>query len=103
MVLTASVLFPAITGQQIVVIMRRRARWRRSPLAAGPWSEPAGPSVACRWIGPGGRAGGCRRWPQLTKPVLSTGRKIGLSALRAYLAIAMILVIVKIIQVAIGH
>jgi hypothetical protein len=39
----------------------------------------------------------------LSKPLLSTGRKIGLSALRAYLAIAMILVIVKIIQVALGH
>jgi hypothetical protein len=39
----------------------------------------------------------------LTKPVLSTGRKLGLSALRAYLAIAMIMVIVKIVQVAIAH
>jgi len=34
---------------------------------------------------------------------MSTGRKIGLAALRSYLAIAMILVIVKIVQVAIGH
>jgi hypothetical protein len=39
----------------------------------------------------------------LTTPLLSGGRKIGLSALRCYLAIAMILVIVKIVQVAIGH
>ena len=39
----------------------------------------------------------------LSKPVLSTGRKLGLTALRAYLAIAMILVIVKIVQVALAH
>jgi hypothetical protein len=39
----------------------------------------------------------------LSKPLMSTGRKIGLGALRSYLAIAMILVIVKILQVAIGH
>jgi hypothetical protein len=39
----------------------------------------------------------------LSKPIMSTGRKLGLSALRSYLAIAMILVIVKIVQVAVGH
>jgi len=39
----------------------------------------------------------------LSKPLMSTGRKIGLAALRSYLAIAMILVIVKIVEVAIGH
>jgi hypothetical protein len=36
----------------------------------------------------------------LSKPVMSTGRKLGLSALRSYLAIAMILVIVKIVLLA---
>ncbi len=39
----------------------------------------------------------------LSKPVMSTGRKVGLTVLRAYLAIAMILVIVRIVQVALGH
>jgi hypothetical protein len=39
----------------------------------------------------------------LSAPLLSTGRKMGLTALRAYLAIAMILVIVKIIEVALAH
>jgi hypothetical protein len=34
---------------------------------------------------------------------MSTGRKIGLTVLRSYLAIAMILVIVRIVQLAIGH
>ena len=39
----------------------------------------------------------------LSKPIMSTGRKIGLTVLRSYLAIAMILVIVRIVQLAIGH
>jgi hypothetical protein len=39
----------------------------------------------------------------LSKPVMSTGRKLGLSALRSYLAIAMILVIVKIVLLAAAH
>jgi hypothetical protein len=39
----------------------------------------------------------------LSKPVLSSGRKIGLTALRAYLAVAMIMVIVKIVEVALTH
>jgi len=101
-VLTASVLFPHITGRQILDILaacglvsvaasafalararrsrssvevdrRDRATWRMPPLN------------------------------MLSTPILSTGRKIGLAALRSYLAIAMILVIVKIVQVAIGH
>ncbi len=46
------------------------------------------------------------RMPPLTMlsaPVMSAGRKMGLTALRAYLAIAMILVIIKITQIALGH
>jgi hypothetical protein len=39
----------------------------------------------------------------LKRPVMSTGRKIGMSALRVYLAVAMILVILKIVQLAMGH
>ncbi len=39
----------------------------------------------------------------LQRPVMSTGRKIGMSALRLYLAVAMILVIVRIIELALGH
>ncbi len=41
--------------------------------------------------------------PLLQRPVMSTSRKIGMSALRLYLAVAMVLVIVKIVQLAIGH
>jgi hypothetical protein len=39
----------------------------------------------------------------LSKPVMSTGRKVGLTILRSYLAIAMVLVIVRLIQMAIAH
>jgi Mn2+/Fe2+ NRAMP family transporter len=39
----------------------------------------------------------------LKRPVMSTGRKIGMSALRVYLAVAMILVVLKIVQLAMGH
>jgi hypothetical protein len=39
----------------------------------------------------------------LQRPAMSTGRKIGVGALRLYLAVAMILVIVKIAQLALGH
>jgi Mn2+/Fe2+ NRAMP family transporter len=101
-VLTASVLFPQITGRQIMDILM-------------------GCGLVCVAGGAGALARARRshssvevdrrdrdtwRMPplnMLSKPLMSTGRKIGLGALRSYLAIAMILVIVKIVQVAIGH
>jgi hypothetical protein len=39
----------------------------------------------------------------LSKPAMSAGRKVTLTILGSYMAIAMILVIVRIIQLAIGH
>src|SRR5580693_8791848 len=104
-VLTASVLFPDITGRQIVIIM---AACAVASVAAGGWALVRA-RRAFRFGGdvPVDRNGRDHwRMPplaMLSKPVLSTGRKIGLSALRVYLAIAMILVIVKIVQVALGH
>jgi Mn2+/Fe2+ NRAMP family transporter len=101
-VLTASVLFPDINGQQMVIIM---AACAVASVAAGGWVLVR----ARRAVGgvPVDRTGrDTWRMPplaMLSRPMLSTGRKIGLSALRAYLAIAMILVIVKIVQVALGH
>jgi Mn2+/Fe2+ NRAMP family transporter len=101
-VLTASVLFPAITGRQIVMITLACAL---ASVLAGGWAlARARRSVGGIGVDRTGRDGW--RMPPLavlSKPVLSTGRKIGLTALRVYLAIAMILVIVKIIQVALGH
>jgi len=101
-VLTASVLFPAITGRQITEIVLVCAA---ASALAGAWTL----ARARRALGgvPVDRTGRDNwRMPplaMLSKPVLSTGRKLGLTALRVYLAIAMILVIVKIVQVAIGH
>ncbi len=39
----------------------------------------------------------------LQRPAMPAGRKIGMGALRLYLAVAMILVIVKIAQLVLGH
>ena len=101
-ILTASVLFPAISAWEIVGIMAgcgaagvlsggyALARRRSGGLSAAP-VERAGQES---W-----------RMPPLAllqRPVMSGGRKIGMSALRLYLAAAMILVIVKIVQLAIG-
>jgi Mn2+/Fe2+ NRAMP family transporter len=104
-VLTASVLFPGITGRQITEIVGVCAVFS---VVAGAWAL----ARARRSFGFGvgvpvdrtGRDGW--RMPSLatlSKPVMSTGRKLGLTALRSYLAIAMIMVIVKIVQVALAH
>jgi Mn2+/Fe2+ NRAMP family transporter len=100
-VLTASVLFPAITGRQIMDIILVCAV---VSLAAGGWmllrSRRSRSSVEVdrrdreNW-----------RIPPLnvlSKPIMSAGRKAGLAALRAYLALAMIMVIVKIVTLAVG-
>jgi hypothetical protein len=39
----------------------------------------------------------------LHRPAMSAGRRIGMGALRLYLAVAMILVIIKIVELALGH
>ncbi len=102
-ILTASVLFPAITSGQIVditivcaavsavfgaVLLVRR---RRAELpVADPEFEDRN-----NW-----------RMPplnRLTAPAISGGRKAGLTALRLYLLIAMILVIIKVVETALGH
>ncbi len=103
-VLTASVLFPAITAGQIVTIM----------ISCAAASVLAGGVALARRVRPGSvaslpvdRAGRSSwRMPPLTlldRPVMSAGRKIGMSALRLYLAVAMILVIIRIVQLASGH
>jgi Mn2+/Fe2+ NRAMP family transporter len=103
-ILTASVLFPHITAGQITAIMAGCAA--ATVLAAG--------YLLARRLRAGGlaappvdRAGrdGWRMPPLalLERPVMSTGRKTGMFALRLYLAVAMILVIVRIGQLAAGH
>jgi NRAMP (natural resistance-associated macrophage protein)-like metal ion transporter len=105
-VLTASVLFPAISARQIIEII----------IACGAVSVLAGALVLVRRRGSAAQTTVADvlseadrdtwRMPPLallTAPVVSGGRKLGLAALRGYLAIAMILVIVKIVEVAVGH
>jgi hypothetical protein len=101
-VLTASVLFPRITERQILSIF---LGCTAVSVAAGGWT-------LIRSLRGHNSAEVDRRdresWRMpplnmLSKPIMSTGRKIGLTVLRSYLAIAMILVIVRIVQLAIGH
>ena len=114
-ILTASVLFPAITAGQIMAIVvlcgavaalaggYALARRRRASARAGAPAARAGAGTA-----PAGAEAGRESWRMpplalLRRPVMSTGRKIGMSALRLYLTVAMILVIVKVVQLALGH
>ncbi len=100
-ILTASVLFPAISAHGIVGIMI--ACTVASVLTGGYLLLRAGAGRA----EPVDRTGqDSWRMPPLTMlaaPAISAGRKMGLTALRAYLAVAMVLVIVRIIEVALGH
>ena len=106
-ILTASVLFPDISAQQIIDIMA--ACGTVTVVAAGyllARKLRAGrPSVAgVAAVDQAGRDSW--RMPPLAllqRPVMSASRKIGMSALRAYLAVAMVLVIIKIVELAVGH
>ncbi len=102
-ILTASVLFPAISARQIIGIVACCG-------AAG--ALAAGYALTRRWSGALSAASvertGQETWRMpplalLQRPVMSGGRKVGMSALRLYLAVAMVLVIIKIVQLAIGH
>jgi Mn2+/Fe2+ NRAMP family transporter len=102
-ILTASVLFPAITSGQIVDITIACAvvsvlfgavllvRRRRAEL---PVEDPEFEDRNNWRMPPLNR---------LTAPAISGGRKAGLTALRLYLLIAMVLVIFKVVETALGH
>ena len=105
-ILTASVLFPNITAQQIIDIMivcgvgglaaAGYALLRRRP-AGQTADEFAGltPDEVENW-----------RMPplvELGKAQMSTTRKIGMSALRLYLAVAAALIVVKIVELALAR
>ena len=103
-ILTASVLFPTISARQILDIMiacgaagvlgagyaaSRRLR------AGGPAPDPVDRSGRENW-----------RMPplhMLQRPAMATSRKISIGALRIYLAVATVLVFVKIVELAFGH
>jgi Mn2+/Fe2+ NRAMP family transporter len=110
-VLTASVMFPAITARAIFVIMGAcaavalagggfalalaRGRSRTRVPAADAAGGPLSPADKLSWRMPPLRA--------LPAPAIKGARRVGLLGLRGYLAIAMIMVVVKIVETALGH
>ncbi|ANZ21462.1 Mn2+ or Fe2+ transporter [Streptomyces noursei ATCC 11455] len=103
-ILTAAVLFPDISSTTILDIM---AVCGVAGILALGYAETRRRHKGWALSGPIDRTGkGSWRMPplrELPAPVLSTGRKIGLTALRTYLLAAMILVIVRIVQLAVAH
>ncbi|MDH6132149.1 Mn2+/Fe2+ NRAMP family transporter [Kitasatospora sp. MAA4] len=100
-ILTASVLFPTISSGAILDIMagcgvagvlaagfaftRRRTATKEDPIDRTGRDEWRMPPLET-----------------LTRPKVSTGYKIGMGALRSYLLVAMILVVIKLVQVALS-
>ena len=118
-VLTASVMFPSITAPEIFTIMgacaaaavvigglavaQARRSARKSALA-----EAAVMTEVAELTEQSGTAVDKLSWrmpplSELPTPVIKGARRIGLLGLRGYLAIAMIMVIVKIVETALGH
>jgi NRAMP (natural resistance-associated macrophage protein)-like metal ion transporter len=103
-ILTASVLDPGITAPQIMFILASCCGAAVvGVLGVAAWRLRAG-TLATAPIDRAGRENW--RMPQLAllrRPAVPLGRKIGMSVLRSYLAVATVLVAVKIIQLALGH
>ena len=111
-ILTASVLFPQITSSQILVIL---AVGTALSLAAGAylaWSgrhpKDATPAASTEPPEAPERAQDRATWrmppiAMLTRPTLSAGNRTGLTVLRGYLLVASALVVVKVVQLALGH
>jgi len=106
LILAATTLFPTLDVRPLLValsgalvgglllvgllqVLRRRKAGAASPTAA----EPALDRIS--WQMP--------KLASLPKPVWSTARKVGMLTLRGYLVVALLLVVVKVIQLAIGH
>ena len=104
-ILTASVLFPDITGAQItgvllvgalvgaIVGLHLFVQSRRRRSSEGITGPRCAPQDRMTWRMPA--------LQRLERPAMSLQRKVGLLTLRAYLAIAFVLVIVKIVEVAV--
>ncbi|GLX01891.1 NRAMP family divalent metal transporter [Microtetraspora sp. NBRC 16547] len=100
-VLTVAVLFPGIGQAQIFMIMAGcgvigaisavYALTRRRRSAA----EPVDRTGRDEWRMP--------PLAELSRPALSNAHRVGMTVLRLYLAVAMVLVIIKIVQMALGH
>ena len=107
-ILTASVIDPGLTARQILMILG-------GCIAAAALGGLGFVALRLRPGGPGLAQGldtidrsGRENWrmPQLTllrRPPVPLGRKIGMTVLRSYLAVATVLVAVKIIQLVLAH
>src|SRR5665647_2131825 len=105
-ILTAGVLFPQITSAQILGIL---AGGTVLTLIAGAYLAWAGrhheETKAARAAEPTLDRATWRMPPlaMLTRPTLSAGSRTGLTVLRGYLLLASALVVVKVVQLALGH
>jgi Mn2+/Fe2+ NRAMP family transporter len=111
-VLTASVMFPGITAAAIFTIMAGCAAVAVlagvGVLAHGRRSGRASVAVPVDGAAVDGAAVDKMSWrmpplSELPVPVIKGGKRIGLLGLRAYLAIAMVMVVVKVVETALGH
>lgn len=107
-VLTASVLFPQISAGSIYRIMGAcGGACGAVALATLARRDRTGAARAAADIERAGRAGR-ENWrmpplEMLARPSMSTTRRIGMGALRTYLAIAMVLVIVRLVEMALAR
>jgi NRAMP (natural resistance-associated macrophage protein)-like metal ion transporter len=103
-ILTASVLDPGITARQMAVILGGcLGAALLGLLLTVAWRMRSG-TLAAAPVDRSGRENW--RMPQLAllrRPEVPLGRKVGLTVLRSYLAVATILVAVKIVQLALAH
>ncbi|HXW81239.1 MAG TPA: NRAMP family divalent metal transporter [Acidimicrobiales bacterium] len=100
-ILTASVLFPEITGGQIVAVL---AGGTALGLVLGLYLAVRAHGGAALTVPVEWQRRETWRMPalnRLAKPVLSTPRKLALATLRGYLLVAFVLVVVKIVEVAV--
>ena len=102
-ILTASVLFPAITGSQIVAVLGGGCALG---LGVGLYLILHGRKVRAAALTvpvEGHKRDGWRMPPlnRLARPTLSTQRKLGLVLLRSYLVVAFLLVVIKVATVAV--
>ncbi|MEU7044193.1 NRAMP family divalent metal transporter [Streptomyces varsoviensis] len=105
LILTASVLFPSLGtgallgaaagcgGAGLLALGYAEARRVRKGWARG--GRPANRTDRAGWRMP--------PLAELPRPRMSTGRRVGLTALRTYLLVAAVLVIVRTVQLAAGH
>jgi Mn2+/Fe2+ NRAMP family transporter len=100
-ILTSAVLFPDISANTIFTIMATCGA--AGVLAAGYALTRRNRAEAAPVDRTGRETWRMPPLATLSRPSISTGRRIGMGALRLYLVVAVILVVVKLVQLALGH